>query len=98
MPTSAGTDTTSEAGSSITFTMTLTRPPAATLSLHDALPIFANGETVTIAAGQTVGSTTIAVNQDDVYLEPGAVITNSIASVSAGGTEYEALAIKLGRA
>ena len=56
--------------------MTLTGGPGAVDPDSPLSFLLANGETVTIAAGATSGTVTIPVALDDVYLEPGAQITN----------------------
>ncbi|WP_459593797.1 immunoglobulin-like domain-containing protein, partial [Bradyrhizobium diazoefficiens] len=63
------TPSTSEDGGSITYTVTLTSglsPLTPTSNLDFTL---ANGEHVIVQAGQASGSTTIAVNEDDVYID-----------------------------
>ncbi|WP_459594990.1 beta strand repeat-containing protein, partial [Bradyrhizobium diazoefficiens] len=83
------TPSTSEDGGSITYTVTLTSglsPFTPTSNLDFTL---ANGEHVIVQAGQASGSTTIAVNEDDVYIDTHPV-TNSIVSHT-GGSEYESL-------
>ncbi|MCW2079054.1 UNVERIFIED_ORG: ATP-dependent Zn protease [Bradyrhizobium japonicum] len=83
------TPSTSEDGGSITYTVTLTSglsPLTPTSNLDFTL---ANGEHVIVQAGQASGSTTIAVNEDDVYIDTHPV-TNSIVSHT-GGSEYESL-------
>ncbi len=71
------TPSTSEQGGSITYTVTLTSglsPFTPTGNLDFTL---ANGEHVIVQAGQASGSTTISVNEDDVYIDTHPV-TNSI--------------------
>ncbi len=68
-------------GGSIVYTATLDHaavtPLAVTLS---------SGQTITIAAGATTGSVTIAAPGEDVYIDAGSV-SRSIASTSGGGFE-----------
>ncbi|WP_314946419.1 immunoglobulin-like domain-containing protein, partial [Bradyrhizobium cosmicum] len=83
------TPSTGEQGGSITYTVTLTsglNPFTPTGDLNFTL---ANGEHVIVQAGQASGSTTIPVNEDDVYIDTHPV-TNSILSHT-GGAEYENL-------
>jgi len=48
---------------------------------NDITVTLANGETITIEAGQTSGSTTTATRVDEEYIQGTATITNSIANV-----------------
>src|SRR4029453_16930609 len=64
-----GTSSTSEQGGSIIYTVTRTSglsPFTPTGNLDFTL---ANGEHVIVQAGQASGSTTISVNEDDVYID-----------------------------
>ena len=83
---------TGEDGGSITYTVTLSGGPGAIAPTAPLSFLLANGETVTIAAGATSGSVIVPVSRDDVYVEADS-ITNAIAGVSAGGSEYEALTV-----
>ena len=64
-------------GNDITYTATLTGGTAG----NDITVTLANGETITIEAGQTSGSTTTATRVDEEYIQGTATITNSITNV-----------------
>ena len=68
-------------GSHITYTATLTNAAQTPVTVK-----LSNGETITIAAGQTSGSVTIAAPGDDVYKDAGK-LTVKIADASGGNFE-----------
>ena len=68
-------------GGTITYTATLTSAAVTAITVT-----LAGGGSITIAAGQTVGTTTIAAPTDDVYVDAGSV-SRTIASTSGGGFE-----------
>ncbi|RYD13959.1 MAG: type I secretion protein, partial [Lysobacteraceae bacterium] len=76
----SATPTLSEAGGSIVYTATLTQAPTSALTVT-----LSNGATITIAAGQTSGTTSVVVAADeDVYVDPSSV-SATISSTSGGG-------------
>ena len=64
-------------GNDITYTATLSGGTAG----NDITVTLANGEAITIEAGQTSGSTTAATREDEEYIQGTATITNSITTV-----------------
>ena len=75
------TSSTGEDGGTITYTVTLTNSDDLDVTVHGGVSFtLANGETVTIDAGQASGSTDVDVERDDILLETDS-IGNSIASV-----------------
>ena len=68
-------------GGTITYTATLANAAVAPMTVT-----LSNGATISIAAGDTVGSTPFAAPSDDVHLDAGNV-SASIASTSGGGFE-----------
>ncbi|UVL40665.1 retention module-containing protein [Pseudomonas sp. B21-040] len=68
-------------GSHITYTATLTNAAQTPVTIK-----LSNGETITIAAGQTKGSVTIAAPADDVYRDP-ALLTVKVTDASGGNFE-----------
>ena len=85
----SATESVSEDGGQITYTVTLEGGPGDIAPTSDLTVTLANGEIITIAAGQTNGSITVDVNRDDMYLDPES-ISNSIVDIE-GGAEYENL-------
>ncbi|WP_210240630.1 DUF5801 repeats-in-toxin domain-containing protein [Mesorhizobium sp. B2-1-4] len=79
----------SENGGSILYTVTLTGTPGSVAPTAPLTFTLANGETVTIAAGATSGS--VSHTYTDAEITNQANISNSIASVQSGGSEYEHL-------
>ncbi|MBL4827836.1 MAG: retention module-containing protein [Spongiibacteraceae bacterium] len=78
------TDSITEAGGIITCTATVDRPALSDLQIQ-----LDNGETITILAGETTGSTDVVVaSMDDVYLDSGS-LDFTIESTSGG--DYENL-------
>ncbi|WP_219064659.1 retention module-containing protein, partial [Pseudomonas sp. UMAB-08] len=75
--------TTVAEGGQITYTATLTNaaqtPVVVTLS---------NGDTITIAAGQTTGTVNVAAPADDVYKETGGQVELSITKADGGNFEH----------
>ena len=67
-------------GNAITYTVTLNAPAQSPVSVT-----LANGETITIGAGQSVGSTT-SPTTDNVYAGSSTVV-NSISGISGGNFE-----------
>jgi hypothetical protein len=65
----------------ITYTATL----SGGVAKNDITVTLANGEKITIAAGQTSGTVSIDSPSEDIYIDAGSV-TNSIASALEGGT------------
>ncbi|MFK8333481.1 immunoglobulin-like domain-containing protein, partial [Pseudomonas sp. BJa5] len=55
-------------GGEITYTATLTNPAGTAMTIT-----LSNGESITIAAGETSGSVTVAAPDDDVYIDAGQV-------------------------
>ncbi|WP_442237249.1 VWA domain-containing protein [Rhodopseudomonas pseudopalustris] len=84
----ASTSTISEMGGAITYTVTLTGGPGAVSPHSNVSFVLASGHTVVVAAGQTVGSTTVNFADGDITNQP--AITNAIQSVN-GGSEFEKL-------
>src|SRR5581483_2750207 len=82
----------SEDGGVITYTVTLSGAPGSVAPKSDLTFTLANGQDVTIKAGDTSGSVTTTINADDVYKETDSVST-SISSVKSGGSEYESLVL-----
>jgi hypothetical protein len=78
-----------ETGGDIVYTITLTGSPGAIDPDTNLVFSLANGEQVTILAGQTSGSVTHAYTDAEITTQ--ANITNSITGVASGGTEYENL-------
>ncbi|MBR0955693.1 beta strand repeat-containing protein, partial [Bradyrhizobium canariense] len=83
----------SETGGSITYTVTLTSGLTPFTPKTDLVLTLANGEHVTIFAGQTSGSAT--ANYTDPQITNQASITDSITGIFSGGSEYEQL-LKVG--
>ncbi|TPN38896.1 hypothetical protein FJ979_11425, partial [Mesorhizobium sp. B1-1-6] len=79
----------SENGGSILYTVTLTGTPGSVAPTAPLTFTLANGETVTVATGATTGSVTHTYT--DAQITDQANISNSIASVQSGGSEYEHL-------
>ncbi|TPK32407.1 DUF5801 repeats-in-toxin domain-containing protein, partial [Mesorhizobium sp. B2-5-3] len=79
----------SENGGSILYTVTLTGTPGSVAPTAPLTFTLANGETVTVATGATTGSVTHTYT--DAQITNQANISNSIASVQSGGSEYEHL-------
>ena len=79
----------SEDGGDITYTITLTGGPGSVDPDSDLVFNLANGDQVTVLAGQTSGS--VVSTYTDAEITNQAAITNSIAGVASGGTEYESL-------
>ena len=79
-----------ETGGTITYTVTLTGGPGAIDPDTDLTFNLANGEQVTITAGNTSGS--VDHTYTDAEITNQADISNSITGVASGGTEYENLA------
>jgi T1SS-143 domain-containing protein len=86
---STATTDVSEDGGDIIYTVTLTGGPGAVDPDADLVIDLANGEQVTILAGQTSGSVTATYTDADITNQT--TITNSISGVVSGGTEYENL-------
>ncbi|WP_438971918.1 DUF5801 repeats-in-toxin domain-containing protein, partial [Methylophaga sp.] len=86
---STATTDVSEDGGDIIYTVTLTGGPGAVDPDADLVIDLANGEQVTILAGQTSGSVTATYTDADITNQT--TITNSISGVASGGTEYENL-------
>ncbi len=86
---SSATDEVSDLGGSITYTITLTGSPGEIDPDTDLVFELANGETITIAAGEISGSTT--VKYSDAQITDQSSIDNSIVGVLSGGNEYEKL-------
>ncbi|MFP3520642.1 immunoglobulin-like domain-containing protein, partial [Pseudomonas sp. SIMBA_077] len=63
----SATDTVAEGGS-IVYTATLTNPAGTPVTVT-----LSNGAVITIAAGATTGTTTVAAPADDVYKDAGKV-------------------------
>ncbi|MFK8333315.1 immunoglobulin-like domain-containing protein, partial [Pseudomonas sp. BJa5] len=72
-------------GGEITYTATLTNPAGTTMTIT-----LSNGESITIAAGETSGSVTVAAPDDDVYIDAGQVAA-TITGTSGG--DFENLAV-----
>ena len=72
-------------GGSITYTASLDNPAQTPVSV-----VLSNGATITIAAGTSSGSVSVAAPGDDVYLDAGSV---SATIASATGGNFENLAI-----
>ncbi|MED5620099.1 immunoglobulin-like domain-containing protein [Ideonella sp. BN130291] len=68
-------------GGSIVYTATLDQAALSPVSVT-----LSNGATITIAAGQTSGTTTVAAPTDDVYVDAGTV-TATITAATGGGFE-----------
>ncbi|WP_306169368.1 immunoglobulin-like domain-containing protein [Halomonas sp. MMSF_3323] len=65
-------------GGAITYTVELQDPQGQPRSADKAIAVtLANGESLTVPAGQTSASVTVAAPSDDVYVDPGQVV-NSI--------------------
>ncbi|HTN61679.1 MAG TPA: DUF5801 repeats-in-toxin domain-containing protein, partial [Devosia sp.] len=86
------THTTSEDSGSISYTVTLSGAPGAIDPDTDLVFNLSNNVQVTILAGQTTGTATVPVNDDDVYSDTKSIDV-SIIDVASGGTEYEKLVI-----
>ena len=78
-----------ETGGSITYTVTLSGAPGAIDPDTDLVFNLANGEQVTILAGQTSGFVTRTYADAEITNQ--ANISNSIAGIATGGGEYESL-------
>uniref|UniRef100_UPI003D0651CE retention module-containing protein n=1 Tax=Alcaligenes faecalis TaxID=511 RepID=UPI003D0651CE len=88
----ANTDSVAEGGE-ITYTITLSNEKGAPMDQHGELTFtLANGETITIKAGETTGSVTTPV-ADDAFVGGQPAIENSIvgAPTMAGGVAFEKL-------
>ncbi|MFK8330896.1 retention module-containing protein, partial [Pseudomonas sp. BJa5] len=72
-------------GGEITYTATLTNPAGTAMTIT-----LSNGESITIAAGETSGSVTVAAPDDDVYIDAGQVEA-TITGTSGG--DFENLAV-----
>ncbi|MDA9504386.1 hypothetical protein XI09_06400, partial [Bradyrhizobium sp. CCBAU 11386] len=79
----------SEFGGSVTYTVTLTSGLTPFTPKTDLVLTLANGEHVTIFAGQPSGSVT--TNYTDAQITNQASIADSITGVFSGGSEYEQL-------
>ncbi|WP_273149904.1 DUF5801 repeats-in-toxin domain-containing protein [Methylophaga thiooxydans] len=86
---STSTTDISEDGGDIIYTVTLTGGPGAVDPDANLVINLANGEQVTILAGQTSGSVTATYTDAEITNQT--AITNSISGVASGGTEYESL-------
>ena len=86
---STSTTDISEDGGDIIYTVTLTGGPGAIDPDANLVINLANGEQVTILAGQTSGSVTATYTDAEITNQT--AITNSISGVVSGGTEYESL-------
>ncbi|SMA50477.1 hypothetical protein EHSB41UT_04288 [Parendozoicomonas haliclonae] len=85
------TPTTSEDGGSITYTATLTNADGLPVADHNGLTVnLANQQQITIQAGATSGTVDLAIDRDDVWVENGDTVSNSITGVT-GGSEFENL-------
>jgi T1SS-143 domain-containing protein len=78
-----------EDGGDITYTITLSGGPGAVDPNTDLVFNLANGEQITILAGETSGSVTTTYTDAEITNQT--VITNSITGVASGGSEYEDL-------
>ncbi|QPL48246.1 type I secretion C-terminal target domain-containing protein [Halomonas sp. A40-4] len=89
---SADTDSVAEGGE-VTYSVTLSGPEGADLGAHNGLEFrLADGSTVTIAAGQVSGSTTVTAG-DDAFVGGQETLTNSITEiVGDSDSEFEDLA------
>ncbi len=86
----SATDSTSEDGGSITYTVNLVDENGDPVSAKEDIVItLENGETITIKAGESSGSVVTDVNKDDVYKESDS-ISNAIKGVT-GGDSFEKL-------
>ncbi|KJK14504.1 retention module-containing protein, partial [Pseudomonas sp. 2(2015)] len=74
-----------EEGGSIVYTATLTNPAGTEMKVT-----LSNGEVITIAAGQTEGSITVAAPADDVYIDAGEV---SVTVTGTTGGDFEKVAV-----
>ncbi|UVL56522.1 retention module-containing protein [Pseudomonas sp. B21-035] len=72
-------------GGSIVYTATLTNPAGTEMKVT-----LSNGEVITIAAGQTEGSITVAAPADDVYIDAGEV---SVTVTGTTGGDFEKVAV-----
>ncbi|HKS13105.1 MAG TPA: immunoglobulin-like domain-containing protein [Pseudomonas sp.] len=72
-------------GGSIVYTAALTNPAGTAVNVT-----LSNGQLITIAAGQTTGSVSVAAPADDVYIDAASVSTRI---VSTSGGNFENLAI-----
>jgi len=79
----------SEDGGDITYTITLSGGPGAIDPDSDLVFNLANGEQVTVQAGDVTGSYTRTYTDGEVTNQ--ASISNSIAGIASGGSEYEDL-------
>ncbi|WP_165767399.1 immunoglobulin-like domain-containing protein, partial [Parendozoicomonas haliclonae] len=85
------TPTTSEDGGSITYTATLSNVDGLPVANHNGLTVtLANQQQITIQAGATSGTVDLAIDRDDVWVENGDTVANSITGVT-GGSEFENL-------
>ncbi|MEJ1402892.1 MAG: cadherin domain-containing protein, partial [Candidatus Sedimenticola sp. (ex Thyasira tokunagai)] len=75
-----------EAGGTVTYTASVDNAPAT-----DATVTLDNGETITIAAGETSGSVDVTVSADEDALADATSMSASISSASGGG--FEKLAV-----
>ncbi|MDD1013008.1 retention module-containing protein, partial [Pseudomonas sp. TNT2022 ID1025] len=72
-------------GGSIVYTATLTNPAGTEMKVT-----LSNGEVITIAAGQTEGSITVAAPADDVYIDAGEV---NVTVTGTTGGDFEKVAV-----
>ncbi|MCX4193818.1 retention module-containing protein [Methylophaga sp. OBS1] len=79
----------SEDGGDITYTITLSGGPGDIDPDADLVFTLANGEQVTISAGDTSGSFTRTYTDAEITNQ--SAITNSISGIASGGSEYEDL-------
>ena len=85
----AGAATLGVNGVSVTYTVTLTGGPGAIGPKTDLVLKLANGEEITVKAGETSG---FVVKTYAYGSFSGTTITNSISGITSGGSEYEKLA------
>jgi T1SS-143 domain-containing protein len=86
---STSTTEVNEDGGDITYTITLSGGPGDIDPDTDLIFNLANGEQVTISAGDTSGSFTRTYSDGEITNQ--ASISNSIAGIASGGSEYEDL-------
>ncbi|WP_160115483.1 retention module-containing protein [Marinobacterium lutimaris] len=86
---STSTDEISDKGGDITYTIRLTGSPGEIDPDQNLVFQLASGETITILAGETSGSTTVSYTSGDLGSED--ELANSIVAVTSGGSEYERL-------
>ena len=86
------TGSVSEGGGQISYTVSLAGGPGNIAPTSDLVFELANGQSITIEAGNTSGSITLPVSAaaDDVYLGGGSLTTQLTGSVT-GGAQYENL-------